>query len=226
MKIAHSLTYKLNDVQIARLTYTSVVPNPTFAPEMFALPEDIKGTARPPATGSVAYQPLLRQLFAGRNVEEESASAPGVGRLRLVELAPDVQQVVGGEQNSLIVAMKDGIVIFDAPVDEGQSRWVIHCAGPISTFFHIVLPNSLSPIFAVGILQFLFCWNALLIPLLFLRTTAPLPVVFAQIAGQFDPNWDLRAVAAIVTTIVPLIVFLVFQRQFAGGSLATSGSKE
>ncbi len=98
--------------------------------------------------------------------------------------------------------------------------------GPVSTFFHIVLPNSLAPIFAVGILQFLFCWNALLIPLLFLRTSAPLPVVFAQIAGQFDPNWDLRAVAAIVTTIVPLIVFLVFQRQFAGGALATSGSKE
>ena len=97
---------------------------------------------------------------------------------------------------------------------------------PISTFFQVVLPNSLAQIFAVGILQFLFCWNSLLIPLLFLRTAAPLPVVFAQISGMFDPNWDLRAVAAIVTTIVPLIVFLVFQRQFAGGSLATSGSKE
>lgn len=98
--------------------------------------------------------------------------------------------------------------------------------GPISTFFHIVLPNSLSPIFAVGILQFLFCWNSLLIPLLFLRTSIPLPVVFAQIAGTYDANWDLRAVAALVTTSVPLIIFLVFQRQFAGGSLTTSGSKE
>lgn len=98
--------------------------------------------------------------------------------------------------------------------------------GPISGFFHVVLPNSLSPIFAVGILQFLFCWNTLLIPLLFLRTQLPLPVVFAQISGMYDPNWDLRAVAAIVTTSVPLIVFLIFQRQFAGGSLSTSGSKE
>jgi len=98
--------------------------------------------------------------------------------------------------------------------------------GPIANFFHVVLPNSLSPIFAVGILQFLFCWNSLLIPLLFLRTEAPLPVIFAQISGTYDSNWDLRAVAAIVTTIVPLIIFLVFQRQFAGGSLTTSGSKE
>jgi glyoxylase-like metal-dependent hydrolase (beta-lactamase superfamily II) len=35
---------------------------------------------------------------------------------------------VGGTANHLIVAMKDGIVIFDAPVDEGQSRWVIDAA--------------------------------------------------------------------------------------------------
>ena len=47
----------------------------------------------------------------------------------------------------------------------------------------------------------------------------PLPVIFAQISGMYDANWDLRAVAAIVTTIVPLIVFLVFQRQFASGAL-------
>lgn len=98
--------------------------------------------------------------------------------------------------------------------------------GPIANFFYVVLPNSLSPIFALGILQFLFCWNSLLIPLLFLRTSVPLPVVFAQIAGVYDANWDMRAVAAILTTIVPLIIFLVFQRQFAGGSLSTSGSKE
>lgn len=98
--------------------------------------------------------------------------------------------------------------------------------GPIANFFYVVLPNSLSPIFAVGILQFLFCWNSLLIPLLFLRTEAPLTVIFAQISGTYDSNWDLRAVAAIVTTIVPLIIFLVFQRQFAGGSLTSSGSKE
>jgi ABC-type glycerol-3-phosphate transport system permease component len=33
-------------------------------------------------------------------------------------------------------------------------------------------------------------------------------------------------VAAIITTIVPLIVFLVFQRQFAAGAQARTGTKE
>lgn len=98
--------------------------------------------------------------------------------------------------------------------------------GPISTFFRVVLPNSLASIFTVGILQFLFCWNSLLIPLLFLRHGVPLPVIFAQISGTYDMNWDRRAVAAIVTTIVPLIVFLVFQRQFAAGAMTRGGNKE
>ena len=38
----------------------------------------------------------------------------------------------------------------------------------------------------------------------------------------YDANWDSRAVAAIITTIVPLIIFLVFQRQFAGGATSRS----
>ena len=58
------------------------------------------------------------------------------------------------------------------------------------------------------------------------QTCKVLARVFAQISGMYDANWDLRAVAAIVTTSVPLIVFLVFQRQFASGALVSTGSKE
>ena len=53
---------------------------------------------------------------------------PAGGSLKLVELAPNVQQVVGGTANNLIVAMSDGLVIFDAPCCETQSRWVIDAA--------------------------------------------------------------------------------------------------
>ena len=113
----------------------------------------------------------------------------------------------------------------DFPKEMIEASKIDGC-GPITTFFHVVLPNTLPSIFAVGILQFLFCWNSLLIPLLFLRTNMPLPVIFARIAGTYDANWDLQSVAAIVTTIVPLVIFLVFQRQFAGGALTNSGSKE
>ncbi|CAM2157825.1 sn-glycerol-3-phosphate transport system permease protein UgpE [Pararobbsia alpina] len=98
--------------------------------------------------------------------------------------------------------------------------------GPIAVFGYVVLPNTLASISAVGILQFLWCWNSLLLPLLYLRSEIPLPVVFARIAGTFDANWNLRAAAAIITAIVPLLIFILFQRQFAGGAMSRSGSKE
>jgi len=39
-----------------------------------------------------------------------------------------VQQVVGGSHNGLIVAMKDYLVVFDAPINEWQSRFTIDAA--------------------------------------------------------------------------------------------------
>lgn len=98
--------------------------------------------------------------------------------------------------------------------------------GPLRLFWHIVLPNSLSSVFAVGILQFLWTWNALLLPMLYLRTDVPLPVLLTRVAGTYELNWDLRSVAAIVTTIVPLLIFLIFQRQFAAGADTRTGAKD
>ena len=98
--------------------------------------------------------------------------------------------------------------------------------GPISTFWHVVLPNTMTPIFAVGILQFLWTWNALLLPMLYLRTAVPLPVMLARVTGQYELNLDQLSVAAIVTTIVPLAIFLIFQRYFALGSQTRSGAKD
>jgi glyoxylase-like metal-dependent hydrolase (beta-lactamase superfamily II) len=67
-------------------------------------------------------------MFLGRFLDSDKVYFPENGGFKLAELAPNVQHVVGGSANNLIVAMKDGIVIFDAPVDEGQSRWVIDAA--------------------------------------------------------------------------------------------------
>jgi glyoxylase-like metal-dependent hydrolase (beta-lactamase superfamily II) len=52
---------------------------------------------------------------------------PG-GGLKLVELAPNVQQVVGGSHNGLVVAMKDHLVVFDALINEWQWRFTIDAA--------------------------------------------------------------------------------------------------
>jgi ABC-type glycerol-3-phosphate transport system permease component len=122
-----------------------------------------------------------------------------------------------------IVVVKNFLQEFPRELIEAAR---IDGCGPLAVFRYVVLPNTLASISAVGILQFLWTWNALLLPLLYLRTQIPLPVMFARIAGTYDDNWNLRAAAAIITAIVPLTMFIIFQRQFAGGALSRSGGKE
>ena len=84
--------------------------------------------AKPPATANVPYQWVLRRLYLTRFTDSDAIIYPDGGELKLVELAPNVQHVQGGTANNLIVAMKDFLIVFDAPYGELQSRWVIDAA--------------------------------------------------------------------------------------------------
>lgn len=127
IKLAHSLTFKLNGMDVQQLTYSEVTPNPTIAPDTFKVSEDVRAKAKPPATDA-PYQWVLRRIFLGRLLDSDQVIAPAGGSLKLVELSPNVQQVVGGSANNLIVAMKDGLAVFDAPISDLQSRFVIDAA--------------------------------------------------------------------------------------------------
>src|SRR5881296_1450995 len=128
VKLAHLLSYQFNGVEVAKLTYKDVSANPMIAADAFAAPDAVKSAAKGPATSNVPYQWVLRRLFLTRFVDSDSILYPPGGGLKLVQLAPNVQQVQGGSANNLIVAMKDHLVIFDPPYGELQSRWVIDAA--------------------------------------------------------------------------------------------------
>jgi glyoxylase-like metal-dependent hydrolase (beta-lactamase superfamily II) len=125
VKIAHTLSYQLNGVEVGKVTYKEVTANPTIASNAFAVPEAVKSAAKAPATGNVPYQWVIRRIALGRFLDSDGIIVPPGGSLKLVELAPNVQHVQGGSANNLIVAMKDHLVVFDAPYGELQSRWVI-----------------------------------------------------------------------------------------------------
>ena len=127
VKIAHALSYRLDDIEIANVTYREVTANPTIAADAFAVSDAVKTNAKaPPATAP--YQWVIRRVFLGLFVDSDGVFVPPGGSLKMVELAPNVQQVVGGSHNNLIVALKDGLVVFEAPIGEAQSRWVIDAA--------------------------------------------------------------------------------------------------
>jgi len=127
-QIAESLSYRIGDVDVAKLNYTDVSANPAIAADTFAVPDSVKAAAKPVATSNVPYQWVMRRLFLTRFLDSDNVIYPNGGSLKLVEVAPNVQHVEGGGANNLIVAMKDYLVIFDAPYGELQSRWVIDAA--------------------------------------------------------------------------------------------------
>jgi hypothetical protein len=104
-RIAHGLSYQVNGVEVAKLTYREVAANPEIAADAFAVPDAVKTAAKPPATGYVPHQWIIRRHFLARLLDSDGIIlAPG-GSLKLVELAPNVQHVQGGQANNLIVAM-------------------------------------------------------------------------------------------------------------------------
>jgi hypothetical protein len=128
VKVAHTLTYNLNGLEVAKVTYKEVTANPPLEEIAFVPNEAVKGRAKAPADGNVPYQWVLRRIALGRFLDADTLFYPPNAPPKLVELGPNVQQVVTGSANNLIVTMKDGLAIFDAPMGEAQSKWVIDAA--------------------------------------------------------------------------------------------------
>ncbi|MDP9377458.1 MAG: carbohydrate ABC transporter permease [Actinomycetota bacterium] len=95
-------------------------------------------------------------------------------------------------------------------------------ASELRIFFRLVLPLGLPAIASLGIFQFLWTWNDLLVSLTFGRDTQTITVaIFGQLR-QFGSNIELIAPASFLSLVVPLIVFFAFQRYFVQGLLAGS----
>jgi glyoxylase-like metal-dependent hydrolase (beta-lactamase superfamily II) len=128
VKFAMTRSFMLANMEIQRMTMTDITVNPTVPASTFAVPDAVKASAKTAATTNVPYQWVIRRLFLGRFTDSDAVYFPPGGSFKLVELGPNVQMVQGGGANNLIINMKDGLVVVDAPTDEGQSKWVIDAA--------------------------------------------------------------------------------------------------
>ena len=96
-------------------------------------------------------------------------------------------------------------------------------ASEATVFFKIVLPLGIPAIASLFIFQFVWVWNDLLVGLVFAGTQSqPLTVTIMQNTRQFGSSIDVLAPAAFLSLVVPLAVFLAFQRYFVQGLLAGS----
>jgi glyoxylase-like metal-dependent hydrolase (beta-lactamase superfamily II) len=128
VQVAHALSYQIGGIEVGKVTYTQVAANPTIAGDAFAAPDAVRSALKAPATSNVPYQWIIRRLYMSRYMDTEQPYVPAGGSVKLVELAPNVQHAQGASGNNLIVAMKDHLVVFDAPYGEALSRTVIDLA--------------------------------------------------------------------------------------------------
>ena len=130
IRVATSRQYQLNGRTISEAKISDLVVNPPVSAERFAIPAAAKAVAAKPASGAVPYQWVIRRQIIGTYMDSENISydALAVPGLRLVELAPGVQHTAGGAGNSLIVEMRDYLIVFDAPASDWQSNWTIKAA--------------------------------------------------------------------------------------------------
>ncbi|GAA4920537.1 carbohydrate ABC transporter permease [Streptomonospora salina] len=90
-----------------------------------------------------------------------------------------------------------------------------------TVFRRVILPLGGPAIASLGIFQFLWVWNDLLVALVFAaETSRPMTVALQSEMRQFGANIDVIASGAFLSMIVPLLVFFAFQRYFVQGVMA------
>jgi multiple sugar transport system permease protein len=90
-------------------------------------------------------------------------------------------------------------------------------------YWRIVMPLSKPALITVAIFQFLFTWNDLLGPLIYLRSPENFTVALglASFSSQIDVSWDLQLAASTAMILPVVILFFFAQRYFIRGIVMT-----
>ncbi|SEG58741.1 alpha-glucoside transport system permease protein [Nonomuraea solani] len=105
--------------------------------------------------------------------------------------------------------------LLEAARMDGAPEWKI--------FVSVVFPLGKPAIASLGIFQFLWVWNDMLIALVFANTdNQPMTKYLQSQMRQFGSNVDILSSGAFLSLIIPLILFFSFQRYFVQGMMAGS----
>jgi multiple sugar transport system permease protein len=99
-------------------------------------------------------------------------------------------------------------------------------ANPWHIYRHIYLPLAKPALATLAIFTFMWTWNDLIDPIIYLRDidTLTLTAGLSLFQGQFVGKWPLLMAGALVSVIPMIVLFLIAQRQFVRG-IALTGIK-
>ncbi len=105
---------------------------------------------------------------------------------------------------------------------------MIDGAGPFRILRSVIVPQSIAAITAVALFHFFFAWNDFFVPLLYLANKPelqPLSIGIQQYNALYASQPTLIQASALLTMVVPVVVFLLAQRAFMRGVVITGVEK-
>ncbi len=103
--------------------------------------------------------------------------------------------------------------LFESAYLDGANHW--------TAFTKLAIPLALPAIASLGIFQFLWVWNDLLVALVFLGGTKPVMTYqISNMVSSLGAGWQILTAAAFLSMLLPMIVFFSLQRYFVRGMLA------
>ena len=96
-------------------------------------------------------------------------------------------------------------------------------ATPLVACLRIAFPLAAPALASLVTLIFVWTWNDLLVALVYVGSgpdVAPMPVTIANLIGSQGQGQELLAAGAVVSLLLPVVVFFVFQRFFVRGVAA------
>ncbi|MBM7703551.1 multiple sugar transport system permease protein [Bacillus iocasae] len=99
--------------------------------------------------------------------------------------------------------------------------------GYFTIYFKIILPLSVPALATAGVMEFMYRWNDLMGPLIYINSPEkyPLSLGLANLTAAYGATpWNLLMAASVVAITPPLLLFFFAQKYFIQG-IVVSGSK-
>ena len=116
----------------------------------------------------------------------------------------------------ITIFMRNYLTTLPPEVEEAAS---LDGANRFQIFMKIILPLSLPGLASVAALQFTWVWNDFFMALVTIFD--PQKLVATQriplLKGQFTVDWGVLSAASLITTAIPLLIFVLLQKYYVKG---------
>lgn len=124
-----------------------------------------------------------------------------------------------------VFLMRQYFMTIPRVLDEAAS---MDGAGPVRILWSVVLPQSIPALTAVSLFHFFFAWNDFFTPLVYLVSSPelwPLSVGLQKFNALYGRQPNLIQTGALITLVLPVLIFFFAQRIFMQGIVFTGVDK-